>query len=226
MAYCENYKYVLCNSKFFLVICTLKLLPRLFVHAFNSLLVIVLSVKYFLRPALLATAPLLVPLVAMHFTSEVNWTPTDFVVAGLLFFSTSLAYKWLASRGGNVAYRLGAGVALGTALLLLWVNLAVGLIGSEHNSLNLLYAGVLATGVAGALLARFQPQGMARALGTTALAQVLVAGMALAVSPASLAANSVWGVDAFVLGANVLFVLLWVTAALLFWRAAGQALGK
>ena len=55
--------------------------------------------------------------------------------------------------------------------MLVWINLAVGIIGSEDNPANLMYGGVLAVGVAGAVAARFRPGGMARALAATALAQ-------------------------------------------------------
>ena len=33
---------------------------------------------------------LLIPLVAMQFTSEVNWTLSDFVVGGMLLFGTGI----------------------------------------------------------------------------------------------------------------------------------------
>ena len=59
------------------------------------------------------------------------------------------------------------------------MNLAVGIIGTEDNPANLMYGGVLAVGIVGAIIARFQPHGMARALVATALAQALVAVIAL-----------------------------------------------
>jgi hypothetical protein len=42
-----------------------------------------------------------------------------------------------------------------------------------------MYIGVLAVGIIGAIVARFRPHGMARALFATALAQALVAVIAL-----------------------------------------------
>ena len=80
---------------------------------------------------------------------------------------------------GNSAYRAAVGVALAAAFILVWVNLAVGIIGSEDNPANVMYGGVLAVGIIGAIIARFQPHGMARALVATALAQALVAVIAL-----------------------------------------------
>lgn len=70
-------------------------------------------------------------------------------------------------------------LALGSALLLGWANGAVGIIGSENNKANLMYGGVLVVGAIGAVVARFKPEGMARALFATALAQTLVTMIAL-----------------------------------------------
>ena len=77
------------------------------------------------------------------------------------------------------AYRAAAGVALAAASILVWMNLAVGIIGTEDDPANSIYGGVLAVGIVGAIIARFQPQGTARALVATALAQALIAVIAL-----------------------------------------------
>ena len=80
---------------------------------------------------------------------------------------------------GRSAYRTATGVALAAALLLVWLSLGVGIIGADGDPANLMYFGVLAVGIAGAALARLRPRGMARALLAMALAQALVAGIAL-----------------------------------------------
>lgn len=80
---------------------------------------------------------------------------------------------------GDTAYRAAAGIALGTAFLLIWISFAVGVIGTEDNPANLMFGAVLLLGLIGAVAARFQPEGMARALAATALAQGLVALIAL-----------------------------------------------
>ena len=80
----------------------------------------------------------------------------------------------------HTAYRFAAALSLVAALLIVWLNVAAGLIGIEDDDpANLLYVGVLAIGFIGAIIARFQPWGMARALFTTALAQALVGAIAL-----------------------------------------------
>lgn len=165
-----------------------------------------------LVPALI----LLVPLVAMQFTDEVNWSLADFAVAWVLLAGAGLTYKLATGGADNLFYRAGAALALGVALLLIWINLAVGLIGSESHPANRIYFGVIAIGMIGAGLARLEPLGLARALFATALAQVLAPIIALAIwQPGSVSD----GVKVF--GLNAVFVLLFAGSALLFRRAAG-----
>jgi hypothetical protein len=115
----------------------------------------------------------------MQVTDEVVWDLVDFVVAGALVVGVGVTYELAARMTGNSAYRAAVGVALAAAFILVWGNLAVGIIGSEDNPANLMYGGVLAVGIIGALIARFQPDGMARALFATALAQMVVAVITL-----------------------------------------------
>jgi hypothetical protein len=154
---------------------------------------------------------LLLVWLAMQITAEVNWDLADFVLAGALLFGTGLAYVLVASKADTIAYRAAVSLALAGALLLVWINLAVGIIGSEDNPANWLYIGVLAVLIIGSLIARFRPQGMARALFATALAQALVTIIAL------IAENYLAAFEILML--NGFFVALWVGSALLFRRA-------
>ena len=80
----------------------------------------------------------------------------------------------------NIAYRFAVGLALTAAFLIVWLNAAAGLIGIEDDDpANLLYVGVLAIGFIGAIIARLQPRGMARASFAAALALTLVGAIAL-----------------------------------------------
>ena len=185
--------------------------------------------KNIIRIALATAFILLLPLLAMQITDEVVWDLVDFAVAGALLFGTGLTYELIARKvrkPGNVAYRFAVGVALATALILVWMNLAVGLIGNEENPANLLYGGVLAVGIFGAIIARLQPHGMARALYATALAQALVPVIALIIWK-----RQVSSVEAFfgmlgVFGVNAFFVMLFVGSALLFRRASAHLLTR
>ena len=88
------------------------------------------------------------------------------------------------------------------------MNGAVSIIGSEDNDANLMYGGVLVVGAIGAIIARFQPHGMALALYATALAQMSVGVIAL-----------IAGLG-FTLILDAFFAALWVGSALLFRNAA------
>jgi hypothetical protein len=146
-----------------------------------------------------------------------HWTLFDFVFMGTLLFGSALTYELVARKMSNVAYRAAVGIALAAAFILVWVNGAVGIIGSEDNDANLMYGGVLGVGVIGAFIAGLEPRGMARALFATAIAQALVPVIAFIIwKPSFAEAPGILGV--FVL--NAFFVMLFVGSALLFRRAA------
>jgi hypothetical protein len=175
--------------------------------------------KNIIRIALVTAFILLIPLVAMQFSDEVDWNLFDFVVAGALLFGSGLAYELVARKRGNVAYRAAVGVAVAAALLLVWINLAVGIIGSEDNPVNGLYFLVVFIGIIGVGIARFRPRGMAWALFATALAQLLVPMIALLIgkSQASALQDPPGFVGVLVL--NAFFAMLFVMSALLFLRS-------
>jgi len=113
----------------------------------------------------------------------------------------------------NTAYRFAVGLALMAAFLIVWLNAAAGLIGIEDDDpANLLYVGVLGIGFIGAIIARLQARGLARALFATALAQALVGAIALALP------NTASSVQILIL--HGVFVALFGGAALLFRSAA------
>lgn len=168
------------------------------------------------RVALVTACILSVPLVAMQFTDEVAWGVVDFAVAGVLLGGTGLIHQLAAGKAGNVAYRAAVGVALAAALFLVWSVLAVGVIGVEGDPADLMYFGVLGVGIIGAVIARFQPHGMARALLATALALALVAVIALIAGKHQVPASSVGEI----LGLNGFFVALFIGSAWLFRHAA------
>jgi len=103
---------------------------------------------------------LMVPLIAMQFTAEVSWRPADFLAMGALVFTTGLALVFLIRKGPNTLYRIATSLALCTTFLMIWANLAVGLIGSGPNAANLMYAGVVPLVIAGSVLSRFKARGM------------------------------------------------------------------
>lgn len=158
---------------------------------------------------------LLLPLLAMQFTEEVNWTASDFVFAAILLFGSLGAFEVVARMTGDTAYRVGAGVAIAALFLLTWSNAAVGITDSEADFY--IFFGVPAVAIGGALIARFRPRGMAIAMVVAALAQSLIAVIALAtgVIPAYNSAFEILGITGF-------FVALFLGSAVLF-RSAARA---
>jgi hypothetical protein len=177
---------------------------------------IIMRNRNIIRIALVTAIILLVPLVAMQFTDEVHWSAGDFIAAAVLLLGAGFAYELVAKKTKNTIYRFAVGVAVGGAFLLVWVNGAVGIIGSENQPANLLYGAVFVVGVVGTLIARFRPRGMSLALFAAAFVQLLIPVVARIAWPqVSWGAAGMFGVFAF----NAFFVMLFVVSGLLFRRA-------
>ena len=70
------------------------------------------------------------PLIAMQFTNEVNWSPADFIVAGVLLVGTGLFCELVMRKVKTTRKRvILIGVVL-LVLLLVWIELAVGIFGT------------------------------------------------------------------------------------------------
>ena len=73
---------------------------------------------------------LLIPFLAMQYTNEVNWTVSDFIVAGVLLLGTGLACELVLRKVKKASYRIAICAAILVALLLIWIELAVGIFGT------------------------------------------------------------------------------------------------
>jgi hypothetical protein len=171
-----------------------------------------------LLPWLIAAFLLLLPLGAMQITDEVAWDAADFILMGAMLLAACGACECAARMATGIAYRAAAAIAIAAAYLLVWINLAVGIIGTEGNPANLMFAGVLAVGFVAAILARFRPRGMARALVAIACAQALAGAIALYIGWKSESAN--WPLALVILTA--VLVALWALSAWLFRKAAQE----
>lgn len=162
------------------------------------------------RSAMWAGAALLLvaPAVAMRFTTEVNWTASDFVFAAVLLFGSATIIDLVARASSSLAYRAGVIVTVGTVFLTVWANGAVGMIGNEDNPYNLWFGGVILLALAGAAAARLSAGGMA-------LAMSLAAGVQALVGALGMASDLRGGIFA------TAFAGLWILSALLF-REAGR----
>lgn len=160
-------------------------------------------------PALL----LLLPVVA-----DAPWTLFDFLIMGGLLGGLGLVLELTVRASSDVFYRAAVAVALAAAFLLVVINGAVGIIGSEDDPANLMFVGVLGVGFMGAIIARGRPRGMTRAMVGAAVAQSLVALIALV---AGLGATDPPG-RLSVLIINGFFVGVFLTSAWLFHKAAAR----
>jgi hypothetical protein len=156
---------------------------------------------------------LLLPWIAMRFTAEVNWTSFDFLVFGAMLATACIACEIAVRVSRSNAYRFAAAIAAGTGFLLVWINLAVGIIGSENNLENLVYAGVLLVAIIGAAVARLRAAGMARTMVVTAIAHALTGVYGLAIGSVEAAVSA------------VVFVAAWLASAWAFQRAARAGQG-
>lgn len=69
---------------------------------------------------------LLVPLVAMQFSDDVDWKLNDFVVAGVLLMAAGFVLELIISKIRGKNHRIIAVSVLVLAFLYLWAELAVG----------------------------------------------------------------------------------------------------
>jgi hypothetical protein len=73
---------------------------------------------------------LLIPLIGMTITDEINWSPFDFFTMGSLLILLGFGINLVISREKNLKYRaLYIGVVV-IIFMLIWAELAVGLFGT------------------------------------------------------------------------------------------------
>ena len=170
------------------------------------------------KTAVITGLLLLIPFTAQLISSEVKWTLSDFIFAGCLIFATGAAYSIISRKSDQWTYRIASGLALFSALFLIWVNLAVGVIGSEDNLGNLMYFGVILILLVGILASGLQARGMAITLFTTALAQAATLPVAFFYDMQTLSGSSVMEIVLI----NGMFITLFLITGILFWSASGR----
>ena len=159
-----------------------------------------------------AALVLLLPLAAMRVPgSGVDWTASDFMAMAALLLVPCLALEAAVRTARSHAYVLACLIAAGAVFLLAWANLAVGIVGSEADPMNLVFFGVPAVAIIGAAWSRLRAARLARAMQLTAIAQVAACVAALVLD------------GAYTFVATGVFVALWLASALLFRRAAREA---
>ena len=125
----------------------------------------------------------------------------------------------MVNKSGRIAYRIGVAVALAAAFVQVWMNLAVGIVGSEDNPVNLGFFMVVATAAACAFTARLRADLMARAMLAVAGVQALLA-VVVATAPSTARDDPMGPMG--VLALSGLFAALWLVSAAFFHRSGRQ----
>ena len=165
----------------------------------------------------MAAALLLIPAVAMRFTSEVNWTTSDFVFAAVLLGALGLGVEIALRVGRTWLHRVGIALMALTGFMTVWSDVAVGLLGDEDEITNLAFVALVGVGVLATLLVRFRPGAMRWIAATLSAGQFaigIVAGLW------TMPGHAIeWGVLAF-------FAALWAAAAFCFDAASRRGSGR
>lgn len=162
-----------------------------------------------------AAGLILLPLVAMQYSSEVVWTGSDFVFAIVMLGSVGLGLE-LAVRTKNRLFTMAVAIALLTSFLQIWIAAAVGIIGNENEDANLLFLCVVGVALVGSAIASLRPARMAVAMIAAAIAQAAVPLIAPVFGDSTMAA--IWAPEVIIL--TIVFTAGWLASARLFRMAA------
>jgi len=169
-------------------------------------------------PALISALIVLILLLCSHFVDGWNWPPRAFIVVGVLVFSLGFTYQLVTRNRDAIAYRAAVGIAFAAGFLLMWGNFVQM---ADVTPFAAMYFGVPMVGVIGTAVARLRPNGMARALFITALAQALVLAAALIILTTRNPQVTSWTAPELRgFCGNAFFAILFGGSALLFRKAA------
>ena len=82
---------------------------------------------------LLTAFILLIPFTAMQFSDEVNWSLSDFILAGGLLLGTGFMCELVLRKVQQTRLRIAICLTLLVILLLIWAELAVGIFGTPFS---------------------------------------------------------------------------------------------
>ena len=127
-----------------------------------------------------------------------SWDLLDVLAAAVLLGGTALAIGLVFRTARAPTYRLAAITGVLACLALVWINAAVGLVGTAENDFNMVYNLIPLAGFAGAVIIRAKANGLA----VTAI--VLAAPMAAALAAGLVSQAAV--IAPQVIGLHLLFM--------------------
>lgn len=157
-------------------------------------------------------ALLILPAIAMRFSPEVDWTAFDFVFAGIILAALGIGGEIALRVGRNAPHRSGIGIAALGSFLTVWINGAVGMLGSEDEPTNLVFIALVGVAIVASLLVWFRPSIMRWIMAALSAGQFAVG---IAAGLWTMPGHAIeWGVLSF-------FALIWSASAACF-HAANQ----
>lgn len=75
-------------------------------------------------------AILLIPLISMQYTEEVNWSLQDFIIAAILLFGAGFSFDYILKKIKKTSHRVIIISILIILIVLIWIELAVGIFGT------------------------------------------------------------------------------------------------
>lgn len=166
-------------------------------------------------PAIGSTLFLIIPLTGMLLSAGVNWGLFDFIFAWVLIFGSGFTYKFITSKISNTKYKAALGIAVFTSLFIVWSNLAVGIIGSEDNPVNLIYFVMLFAVIIGGVAVKFQPKGLSILMLAAAAAHGLIPFAAVLLIGTENIERFTREMNALIV-IHLFIIMLWTISGLLF----------
>ncbi len=125
---------------------------------------------------------LIIPYFAMHTGNAVKWSGMDFLVAGVLLGASTLSFFILVNKRRSIFYVMGLIISLFCALLVIWANLAVGLLGTPDNPVNFIFYLLLLGGVIIGLAGKFSSRALTNGMRLMSVGFVIFAGILMYLS--------------------------------------------
>ncbi|MFN3451684.1 MAG: hypothetical protein ACK4ZE_05955 [Sphingorhabdus sp.] len=144
----------------------------------------------------------------MQFTTEVNWDETDFVVAAIIFGMVGGLIEFAVRLSSNWYFRVGSMFAVLAGFMVIWSNLAVGMIGNEDNPVNLWFGLVLLIAIGGSIASRLRGSILPQAMFAAGLVQMYIGIFA-----------GIFGNDVRGGRYTIALSIIWLISGLLFWFA-------
>ncbi len=130
-----------------------------FLHLFLQHLSSPVMSKTFLRPLLITLGILVLPAIGELTVESWDWGPAGFLLMGTLLFVTFLMIELLAKQSSNTLYKIAVALTTLTTFGIIYVNLAVGIIGDGNNT-SACYFLVVPVGFIGLAVSRLKPKGL------------------------------------------------------------------